>query len=60
MKLSTAAAAMLLIVVTHLAEAVVVATQSGKLRGVSADATSSGVTVYRGIPYAAPPTGALR
>ena len=60
MKLSTAAAAMLLIVVTHLAEAAVVATQSGKLRGVSADATSSGVTVYRGIPYAAPPTGALR
>jgi para-nitrobenzyl esterase len=51
--------AMLLTLAAHLAQAAVVATQAGQIRGVSADATGA-VTVYRGIPYAAPPTGALR
>ena len=50
---------MALMAVTQVAQAAVVATQSGRIRGVSADGTG-GVTVYRGIPYAAPPTGALR
>ena len=50
---------MLLLTATHPAQAAVVTTQSGQIRGVSADATGD-VTVYRGIPYAAPPTGALR
>jgi para-nitrobenzyl esterase len=60
MKLSATVAATLLVVLIHLAEAAVVTTQSGKIRGVSVGASSSGVTVYRGIPYAAPPTGAWR
>jgi para-nitrobenzyl esterase len=60
MKLPATVAATLLVVLTHLAEAAVVTTQSGKIRGVSADVTGSGMTVYRGIPYAAPPTGAWR
>lgn len=36
----------------------VVATQSGKVRGSLTDAAQA--VAYRGIPYAAPPTGALR
>jgi para-nitrobenzyl esterase len=54
-----AVAATLLTLVTQVSQAAVVATQSGQIRGVAADAIG-GVTVYRGIPYAAPPTGALR
>src|SRR5271154_6450343 len=46
-------------IITHLAQAAVVATQSGRVRGGSADAIGD-VMVYRGIPYAAPPVGALR
>jgi para-nitrobenzyl esterase len=56
---SAALAAMLLVMVAHLAQAAVVTTQSGRLQGVAADA-AGGVAVYRGIPYAAPPVGALR
>jgi len=51
--------ATLLVLVAQFARAAVVTTQSGSIRGVSADARGD-VTVYRGIPYAAPPTGALR
>jgi para-nitrobenzyl esterase len=59
LKTSAALAAMLLVMSAHLAQAAIVATQSGRLRGVAADATGA-VTVYRGIPYAAPPVGPLR
>ena len=59
MKPSAVGAATLLILVAHLAQAAVVATQAGRLHGVPADATDA-VTVYRGIPYAAPPVGPLR
>ena len=52
-------AAVLLTLGTQVSQAADVATQSGHIRGVAADARG-GVTVYRGIPYAAPPTGALR
>ena len=52
-------AAVLLAVMLQPAQAAVVTTQSGPLRGVAADATAD-VTVYRAIPYAAPPVGALR
>ena len=47
MRLSATIAATLLVVLTHLAEAAVVTTQSGKIRSVSAGATGSDVTVYR-------------
>jgi para-nitrobenzyl esterase len=59
LKPSAALAAILLVMSAHLAQAAVVATQSGRLHGAAADATGA-VTVYRGIPYAAPPVGALR
>ncbi len=59
LKASGIVAAMLLVIVTGLVRAEVVATQSGRVRGVSVDAAGD-VTVYRGIPYAAPPTGSLR
>jgi para-nitrobenzyl esterase len=54
-----AGAAALLLIVTHLAHAAVVATGYGRIRGAPSDAGGD-VTVYRGIPYALPPTGALR
>ncbi|HTY93951.1 MAG TPA: carboxylesterase family protein [Steroidobacteraceae bacterium] len=57
--LRAAAAGLLLAVAMHSAQAAVVATQTGQVRGVPADA-AGGVTVYRGIPYAAPPTGESR
>src|SRR5580698_7481242 len=59
LKPSAALAAILLVMSAHLAQAAGVATQSGRLHGAAADATGA-VTVYRGIPYAAPPVGALR
>jgi para-nitrobenzyl esterase len=52
-------AAMVLVMSAQRAQAAVVATESGRLQGVVADATGT-VMVYRGIPYAAPPVGALR
>jgi para-nitrobenzyl esterase len=52
-------AAATLLIVTHLSQAAVVATEYGRLRGEPADAAGD-VTVYRAVPYALPPTGALR
>jgi para-nitrobenzyl esterase len=52
-------AATLLTLTMPVAQAAGVATQSGQIRGVTADAGGD-VTAYRGIPYAAAPIGALR
>lgn len=38
----------------------IVQTTAGKIRGVELDGKYSGITMFKGIPYAAPPVGRLR
>ncbi len=38
----------------------VVQTKYGKVSGITYDGRYTGITEYRGIPYAAPPVGRLR